>query len=184
MDYDKPLFLMISYKKNKKFALKTQSILKDKWDIDCKIIYGYDLNDDNNYKSTNVLFYGVKDKLLPIMVKAKKPIYYIEDDVRFTSNPLNNISKDIIWSVYRYGNLNTGKKIIRGSQSIYFSKKAIIYLFSHMTYARAGNIDGYFSKFILDNLEDLSFEQSNKIGYEEDHKSLISHNWDKYKKPN
>ena len=179
-------FIMISYKENEKFAKKTKSVLKRKWGIDCKIVYGYHISDNKKYKSYNVLFHGVLDKMLPLMVKYKKPIYYIEDDVRFTSHPFLNLpKKDVVWSVYRTGNLDTGKKVIRGSQAIYFSKKAVKYLFSHMAESKPIHIDGYFSKFITDNASDLSFEQLKpKIGYEEEHKSLISKKWDKYKKPN
>ena len=124
--------------------------------------------------------------MLPLMIKYKKPIYYIEDDVRFTSNPLLNLpKKDVVWSVYRSGSLDKGNKVIRGSQSIYFSKKAVKYLFSHMVESKPIHIDGYFSKFITDNSDNFSVEQLKpKIGYEAEHKSLISKKWEKYKKPN
>ena len=93
------------------------------------------------------------------------------------------------WSVYRNGSLENKKRVITGSQAIFFSKKAQKSLQKHMDESKPIQIDGYFSKFsrqMKDNKK-LTFHQMKpKIGYEEDHQSLISKDkdWKKYKKPN
>ena len=81
-------FFMISYKGNSEFAKLTQRILKKEWGYSCKIYWGYQIDGDK-YKRNNVLFEGVKDKMLPFMKKHNGPAYYIEDDIRFTEDPLN-----------------------------------------------------------------------------------------------
>ena len=172
-------FFMISYKDNADFAKETKKTLFKEWGYRSKIFWGYKI-DRKEYTHTNVIFKGIKDKMLKSMVLSKSPVYYIEDDVRFTSDPLNIPKKDVVWSVYRKGKLTNKPphNVITGSQAIYFSKKAVLALHKHMNARkRAIQIDSYFSEFIRDNKQ-LSFEQSvPSIGYEETHESLI----DKYR---
>ena len=180
-------FYMITYKDNMKFAKETHKILKKEWGISSKIISGYKIDKDK-YSHTNVLFHGVRDKLIPSMLKGNTDAYYIEDDVRFTSDPLDIPKKDVVWSVYRKGSLDKTKfkkQVITGSQAIFLSRKAQKELKKHMDQSRAIHIDGYFSKYIRET--GLSFHQMiPKIGYEQDHKSIISKDkdWLKYKNPN
>jgi len=176
---DKVKFFMISYKGNKLFAKETQKALLKEWGYRSKIFWGYKI-DRKEYTHTNVIFKGIKNKMLKKMNEMKSSIYYIEDDVRFTSDPLNIPKKDIVWSVYRKGKLTNKPphNVITGSQAIYFSKKAVKALYKHMNNRkRAIQIDSYFSEFIRDNPQ-LRFHQNvPSIGYEETHESLI----DKYR---
>ena len=185
---------MITYEGNKEFAKKTkQRLIHDckQWGITCKvnIIYGYKI-DKKTYTHTNVIFHGIRDKLLPAMLKANTDAYYIEDDVVFTENPFKIPNKDVVWSVYRNGSLDKTKhkkQVITGSQAIFLSKRAQKLLKEHMDNSRPIQIDGYFSKFIRETGLINSFTQMKpKIGYEEDHVSLISKDkdWKRYKKPN
>ena len=179
-------FFMISYKDNLPFAKETQKILKKEWGYSCKIYWGYKI-DGKKYKRNNVLFEGVKDKMLPSMLKHNGPAYYIEDDIRFTENPLKIPKKDIVWSVYRKGSLQNKPphNVITGSQAIYFSKKAIQSLSTHMKERKRGiHIDSYFSEFVREHPK-LTFQQMKSslspplktgIGYEELHSSLIDPN--------
>ena len=179
-------FFMITYKDNMKFAKETQKVLKKDWGISSKIIMGYKI-DKKKYTHTNVIFHGILDKLLPVMLRSKCNAYYIEDDVRFTSHPLHIPKKDVVWSVYRRGSLLNKNATITGSQAIYLSKKAQKLLMKHMEKTNPIQIDGYFSRFINHHKNLLSFKQLKpKIGYEKDHKSLISKDkdWKKYKNPN
>ena len=152
------------------------------------IVKGYAI-DKQTYTHTNVIYHGIRDKLLPKMLQGGEDAYYIEDDIRFTENPFDIPKKDIVWSVYRNGSLESKKRVITGSQAIFFSKKAQKLLKKHMDESRPIQIDGYFSKFsrqMKDNKK-LTFHQMKpKIGYEEDHQSLISKDkdWKRYKKPN
>ena len=179
-------FCMISYQGNKDFAKLSQKILKQKWGYSSKIYWGYKI-DKNKYKHNNVLFEGVKDKMLPFMLKHNGPVYYIEDDIRFLEDPLNIPKKDVVWSVYRRGSLNNKPPhdVITGSQAIYFSKKAVKLLNIHMNKRKRGiHIDSYFSEFIRDHPQ-LTFTQMKSrlspplktgLGYEELHASLIDPN--------
>lgn len=179
-------FCMISYQGNKDFAKLTQKVLKQKWGYSCKIFWGYSI-DNKKYKRNNVLYEGVKDKMLPHMLKHNGPIYYIEDDIRFLEDPLKIPRKDVVWSVYRRGSLNNKPphNVITGSQALYFSKKAVKLLYKHMNNRTKGiHIDSYFSEFIR-NHPKLSFKQMKSrlipqlktgMGYEELHPSLIDPN--------
>tara|TARA_Y100000817_G_scaffold297830_1_gene274466 strand:- start:657 stop:1310 length:654 start_codon:yes stop_codon:yes gene_type:complete len=179
-------FFMISYKGNSEFAKLTQRILKKEWGYSCKIYWGYQIDGDK-YKRNNVLFEGVKDKMLPFMKKHNGPAYYIEDDIRFTEDPLKIPKKDVVWSVYRKGSIfnKPPHNVITGSQAIYFSKKAVQALYKHMHERKRGiHIDSYFSEFIRKHPK-LSFKQMKSsllpplktgIGYEELHPSLIDPN--------
>ncbi len=179
-------FFMISYQGNKDFAKLSQKTLKKEWGYSCKIYWGYKIDNDK-YKQNNVLFEGVKDKMLPFMIKHNGPCYYIEDDIRFTEDPLKIPRKDIVWSVYRRGSLNNKPphNVITGSQAIYFSKRAVKLLQKHMNARKRGiHIDSYFSEFIRDYPQ-LTFQQMKSslspplktgLGYEELHTSLIDPN--------
>ena len=179
-------FCMISYKGNADFAKLTQRVLKKEWGYSCKIYWGYKIDKDK-YKNNNVLFEGVKDKMLPAMVKHNGPVYYIEDDIRFTEDPLKIPRKDVVWSVYRRGSLNNKPPhdVVTGSQAIYFSKRAVKALQKHMNERKRGiHIDSYFSEFIRDHPR-FTFQQMKSrivpplktgLGYEELHPSLIDPN--------
>ena len=179
-------FCMISYKGNADFAKLTQRVLKKEWGYSCKIYWGYKIDNDK-YKRNDVLFEGVKDKMLPAMVKHNGPVYYIEDDIRFTEDPLKIPRKDVVWSVYRRGSLNNKPPhdVVTGSQAIYFSKRAVKALQKHMNERKRGiHIDSYFSEFIRDHPR-FTFQQMKSrivpplktgLGYEELHPSLIDPN--------
>ncbi len=179
-------FCMISYQGNKQFAKLTQKTLKKEWGYTCQIYWGYKI-DKEKYKSNNVLYEGVKDKMLPKMLAHNGPVYYIEDDIRFLEDPLNIPKKDVVWSVYRRGALTNKPphNVITGSQALYFSKKAVKKLSGHMNQRKKGiHIDSYFSEFIRDNPK-LTFTQMKSrlspplktgLGYEELHPSLIDPN--------
>ena len=174
---------MISYEGNKDFAKVTQKTLKKEWGYSSKIYWGYKI-DNKKYKQNNVLYEGVKDKMLKAMLKHGRPVYYIEDDIRFLEDPLKIPKKDIVWSVYRKGSIENKPphNVITGSQAIYFSKRAVKALYKHMNERKRGiHIDSYFSEFIRDNPQ-LSFKQMKSrltppiktgLGYEELHESLI-----------
>ena len=187
-------FCMISYEGNKDFAKLTQKALKKDWGYSSTIYWGYKIDRDK-YQQNNVLFEGVKDKMLSSMVKHNGPIYYIEDDIRFLEDPLKIPRKDVVWSVYRNGNLGNQERtdvvpvglkpnkkphdVITGSQAIYFSTKAVKALKKHMLgRKRSIQIDSYFSEFIRQNPQ-LTFQQMvPSMGYEETHESLIDKNRD------
>lgn len=178
-------FCMISYEGNKDFAKLTQKTLKKDWGYSSTIYWGYKIDRDK-YQQNNVLFEGVKDKMLSSMVKHNGPIYYIEDDIRFLEDPLKIPRKDVVWSVYRRGKLTNKPphNVITGSQAIYFSTKAVKALKKHMMDRKKGiHIDSYFSEFIRQNPQ-LTFQQMTpSMGYEETHESLIDPNrsWKKVK---
>jgi hypothetical protein len=187
-------FCMISYAGNKEFAKLTQKTLKKEWGYSSTIYWGYKIDRDK-YTHTNVIFEGIKDKMLSSMVKHNGPIYYIEDDIRFLEDPLKIPRKDVVWSVYRNGNLGNQERkgvvpiglkpnkkphdVITGSQAIYFSTKAVKSLKKHMLgRKRSIQIDSYFSEFIRQNPQ-LTFQQMvPSMGYEETHESLIDKNRD------
>jgi len=179
-----PKFYIMTYKDNIPFAKQAKKTLKKEWGINGEIINGYKIGDKYNkkpLKKNEVVMTGFKEKLLPIM---KESSYYLEDDIRFTSDPLKHLNKDIVWSVYRRGKLTNKPphNIITGIQAIYLSKKAIKRLKEYIQTKKLQHFDSFMSKFINDN-NDLSFQQvTPKIGYEEDHDSLISKakDWKKY----
>jgi len=178
-------FCMISYAGNKEFAKLTQKALKKEWGYSSTIFWGYKIDNDK-YKQNNVLYEGVKDKMLKAMIKHNGPVYYIEDDIRFLEDPLKIPRKDVVWSVYRRGALTNKPphNVITGSQAIYFSTKAVKALKKHISGRKKGiHIDSYFSEFIRQN-QQLTFQQMTpSMGYEELHESLIDPNrtWKKMK---
>jgi hypothetical protein len=173
-------FIIITYKDNIPFAEETKKILHDQWDINAEIILGYKVG-QNGLNKNQVVMAGFRDNI----TNYDDDIYYLEDDIRFTSNPLDIPTGDIVWSVYRFGKLtNKIAKRIVGAQAIYFSQKALHLLKEHITKTKLQHIDGYFSKFILTHPQ-LSFIQLPKsIGYEQYHESLITQqkDWIKYTK--
>ena len=178
-----PKFVILTYKGNLPFAEETKQVLKKDWNINADIVLGYQIGD--KYTKYNVIAHGIKDKIVD---KYDEDIYYLEDDVRFTSNPLDIPKKDIVWSVYRRGKLTNKPphNVITGSQAIFFSKKALSELRTFMNTRKFKQIDGYLSEFVRKHPQ-LSFQQMiPKMGYEEDHVSLISKAKDmvKYTKPN
>ncbi len=180
-------FLILTYKDNLPLAKETKNVLKKDWNIDADIITGYKIGDTNKITKYNVLTHGLKDKIIDVYPNDN--IYYLEDDVRFTKNPLDiDLKKDIVWSVYRRGKLTNKPphNVITGSQAIYFSKKAVKDLKTFLETRRFKHLDGYLSDFVIKHPH-LSFEQVvPKMGYEEAHPSLISKekDWKKYSKPN
>jgi len=179
-----PKFVILTYQDNLPFAEETKNILKNQWNIDTDIILGFKVG-ENNLKHNEVCMAGFKK----LIEKYDEDIYYLEDDVRFTKNPLDiDLTKDIVWSVYRGGKLTNKPphNSIAGTQAVYFSKEAISCLKKDMEGRRLIHFDAYLSKFI-NKSPNLSFKKVvPKIGYEQEHKSLISkeHNWKQYMKPN
>jgi len=177
-------FVILTYEDNLSFAKETKDILKQQWNIDADIVIGYKIGEQ--YTKYNVIAHGIKDKIIDVY---DEDIFYLEDDVRFTKNPLEiDTTKDIVWSVYRRGKLTNKPphNVITGTQAVYFSKEALSCLRKFMCVRRFKQIDGYISDFILKHPH-LSFEQVvPKIGYEQEHKSLISKekDWVKYQKAN
>ena len=85
-------FVILTYKEAIPLAQETQAVLKKDWDIDADIIVGYTIG--QLYKKNHVICHGFKDKILNIY---DEDIYYLEDDVRFTHNPLDiDLTKDIV----------------------------------------------------------------------------------------
>ena len=177
-------FVILTYKDNFDSAILTKFILKKDYNIDADIFCGFKVG-ENNLKHNEVVIAGFKK----LIENYDEDLYYIEDDVRFTKNPLNiDLTKDIVWSVYRRGKLTNKPphNIITGIQAVYFSKEAISCLKKDLQGRRLIHFDSYISKFINKHPE-LSFEQVvPKMGYENDHESLISKPKDclKYTKPN
>ena len=177
-------FVILTYQDNLSFAEETKQVLKDQWNIDADIIIGYKIGEQ--YTKYNVIAHGIKDKIVDVY---DEDIYYLEDDVRFTKNPLDiDLTKDIVWSVYRKGKLTNKPphNVITGTQAVFFSKEALSCLRKFMCVRRFKQIDGYLSDFVLKHPH-LSFQQVvPKMGYEEEHNSLISKekDWKKYMKPN
>ena len=176
-------FVILTYKEAIPLAQETQAVLKKDWDIDADIIVGYTIG--QLYKKNHVICHGFKDKILNIY---DEDIYYLEDDVRFTHNPLDiDLTKDIVWSVYRRGKLTNKPphNVITGTQAVYFSQKAFRELKKFMETRKFKHFDGYISDFVIKHPH-LSFEQPKKIGYEKIHHSLISkpEDWMRYTRPN
>lgn len=173
---------MITYEGNKEFAKKTKRVLKKDWNIDSKIIYGFkvgELYEGKPLKKNEVLMAGFKEYMLP---KMKQDTLYLEDDVRFTEDPMKYFQGyDVVWPVYRKGKLTNKPphNIITGTQALYLSKKAIDLLKKYINTKRLQHFDTFMSNFI-NNHPELKFKQLEKpIGYEEDHVSLISKDWNK-----
>jgi len=180
-------YVMMSYMDNKEFAEGTASMLKEKWDIDVTIVYGYKVDNDK-YKKNNVLMKGVQDILLPMTIEKGKNIVYIEDDCIFTEHPEKYIEKedDVVWLGYRKGKLTNKAphNVITGSQAIFMnnhSQKIVLEHFKNRK--RKIHIDGAYSEVFRQ--KKLSFRQVKNIAYEREHNSLISkkEDWIKYTKP-
>ncbi len=177
-------FIILTYQDNLSFAEETKDILKNQWNIDADIFCGFKVG-ENNLKHNQVVMEGFKK----LIENYDEDLYYLEDDVRFTKNPLDiDLTKDIVWSVYRRGKLTNKPphNIITGIQAVYFSKEAISCLKKDLQGRRLIHFDSYISKFIHKH-PDLSFHQSvPKMGFEDDHDSLISNkkDWKQYTKPN
>lgn len=182
-------YIILTYDENIPFAKITQKRLKEDWGITAEILSGYGLDETTSTGKktgrTTVLSWAWNDKLIP---QLKGDFVYLEDDVRFTSNPENyvNIAKDIVWMVYRKGKLTNKPphNVITGSQAIYFSNDAVKTLKTWWHKNRQVHLDRKISKFITENPQLSFFQLKKPIGYEEDHQSLISKDdWEKYKKP-
>jgi len=177
-------FVILTYKDNLSFAEETKQVLKQQWNIDADIFFGFKLG-ENNLKHNQVVMAGFKK----LIENYDEDIFYLEDDVRFIKNPLDiDLTKDIVWSIYRRGKLTNKPPhdIITGIQAVYFSKEAISSLKKDLQGRRLIHFDYYISKFIHKHPH-LSFEQVvPKLGYEEEHNSLISKekDWIKYTKKN
>lgn len=178
-------FFMLSYEGNKQFAKLTQKTLKKEWGYTCQIIWGYKI-DKSKYKPNTVVYEGFKDKVLPKMLAHNGPVYYLEDDIRFLEDPLSIPKKEVVWSVYRRGDLTNKPphNVITGAQAIYFSKSSVKKLKDHMDKRKKSiHFDSYLSEFIRDSK--VSFVQMKSrlspplktgLGYEELHPSLIDPN--------
>ena len=177
-------FVILTYKDNFDSAILTKFILKKDWNIDADIFCGFKIG-ENNLKHNEVVMEGFKK----LIQNYDEDLYYIEDDVRFIKNPLDiDTTKDIVWSVYRRGKLTNKPphNIITGIQAVYFSNEAITCLKKDLQGRRLIHFDSYISKFIHKHPH-LSFEQIvPKMGFEDDHDSLISNkkDWKQYTKPN
>jgi len=168
---------MITYKDNMKFAKETQRVLKKDWGISSTIITGYKVGEIYNHKplkKNEVVMAGFIDKMLP---KLQGNVFYIEDDIRFTDDPMKYIrGHDVLWPVYRKGKLTNKPphNIITGIHSLYLSGKALILLKKYIHTKQLQHFDTFMSNFINNN-PSLKFKQlETSIGYEQDHKSLIS----------
>jgi hypothetical protein len=116
-------FIILTYQDNLLFAEETKDILKKQWNIDTDIFCGFKVG-ENNLKHNQVVMAGFKK----LIENYDEDIYYLEDDVRFTKNPLDiDFKKHIVWSIYRRGKLTNKPphNIITGIQAVYFSKEAI-----------------------------------------------------------
>ena len=185
----KPIkFFIMTYTANVPFAKKTQKVLKDTYGINSEIVVGEKISKE--VKFNHILYHNFYKYLLPKMLEYGGRCYYLEDDVRFTSNPLENIPTgiDVYWSVYRKGGKKPTKYVV-GSQAILFNNKALK-LLETQTKFRKAHIDGFFTKFL--NYEEgrgnLKWETAiPKIGYEQEHDSLITTDpkqRKKFEKPN
>tara|TARA_R100000353_G_scaffold89888_1_gene66466 strand:+ start:4200 stop:5378 length:1179 start_codon:yes stop_codon:yes gene_type:complete len=179
-----PKFVILTYKDNLPFAEETKQVLKDQWNIDADVFCGFKIG-ENNLKYNQVVMEGFKK----LIENYDEDLYYLEDDVRFTKNPLDiDLTKDIVWSVYRNGKLTNKPphNIITGIQAVYFSKDVICSLKKDIQGKRLVHFDNYISKFINKHPE-LSFEHVvPKMGYEKKHESHISQekHWKRFQKPN
>ena len=179
-----PKFVILTYKDNLPFAEETKQVLKDQWNIDADVFCGFTIG-ENNLKYNQVVMEGFKK----LIENYDEDIYYLEDDIRFTKNPLDiDTTKDIVWSVYRNGKLTNKPphNIITGIQAVYFSKDVISSLKKDLQGKRLVHFDNYISKFINRNPH-LSFEHVvPKMGYEKKHESHISKekDWKRFQKPN
>lgn len=180
-------YVMMSYNDNKEFAEETARLLKEQWDIDVTIVYGYKVDNDK-YKKNNVLMKGVEDILLPMAVEKGKDIVYLEDDTIFTEHPEKyiNDNNDVVWLGYRKGKLTNKPphNVITGSQAIFMnnhSQRIVLEYFKNRK--RKIHIDSAFSEVFRE--QKLSFRQVKNITYEREHESLISkkEDWIKYTKP-
>jgi len=178
-------FFMLSYTGNEEQAEQTKFILEEKYNINCKIIYGDKIGKVVKYK---IVLHNFYKYLLPEMINYGGLCYYIEDDVRFTKNPLDYIPEDVdvYWSVYR----RIAKATVVGAQAILFNNKALNLLEKYdRKLFKYTHIDIYFTKFfkIMEKVGNIEWKiAEKKIGYEYDHTSLISRkkDWSVYTRPN
>ena len=178
-------FVILTYQDNYDSAILTKFILKKDWNIDADIFCGYKVG-ENNLKHNEVCMAGFKK----LIEKYDEDIYYLEDDVRFTRDPMDEIyyGRDIVWTVYRKGKLTNKPphNVITGTQAIYFSKEAISCLKKDLQGRRLIHLDSYISKFINKHPHLIFHQSVPKMGFEEEHESLISKEKDckPYTKPN
>jgi len=179
-------YVMLSYNDNKEFAEGTAKMLKEQWDIDVNIVYGYKIGD--KYNKYNVIMNGIQDILLPMTIEKGNDIVYLEDDCIFTEHPEKyiNDNDDVVWLGYRKGKLTNKAphNVITGSQAIfmnYHSQQIVLQHFKNRK--RKIQIDGAFSEVFRQ--KNLSFRQVKNIAYEREHNSLISKKEDciKYTQP-
>lgn len=194
-------FVILTYAENMAFANETRRTLRSEWGVEADVVVGYSTKTDN-MAPYQVVLRGFVDKILAAY--TDHDVYYLEDDVRFTSAPMARIDRsrdDVVWAVYRRRNgmrLNKPSKIsimmtmmtkssnIVGAQAIYFSRRALRAMRLHLQGRRMCHPDGYFSRFIRDTPA-LRFRQlAPKIGYEQMHVSRISkmQDWRKYTQSN
>ena len=181
-------FLILTYEDNIEAANETKRIFDETYPLPkhtTDIIIGYKVG-DYDMKKNEVVMAGFRDKIVNVF---NEPIYYMEDDVRFTKNPMmaDGIGmSDIVWTVYRKGKITNKNNIITGAQAIYFSREAMYRLRISLQGRQLIHFDSYISKFIKEH-DGLFFHQTvPKIGYENDHESLISkkEHFERYTKPN
>ena len=174
-------FFMLSYEENKDMAEETKLYLENNYNLDVEIIYGEKIG---KIKRTKIVFYNFINYILPAMIDYGDECYYIEDDIRFTKNPKDIPDADCVWSVYR----KNEKKGITGCQAIYM--KPIVYSLIECikhNYRRQ-HLDRFLSFILFKEysckIKTIILEP--KIGYEENHLSLISktEHWEKYKNAN
>lgn len=172
-------FFMLSYIGNEEQAEQTKLVLKKKYNINCKIIYGEKIG---KVLKNKIVYHNFYKYLLPEMINYGGLCYYIEDDIRFTKNPLEDIPKDIdvYWSVYR----RIQKNFIIGIQAILFNNKALQLLEEQKKFIPQ-HLDGFMTKFLklMENEGNIKWTiAKKKIGYECDHISLISKrkHWTRY----
>ena len=194
--FDKYKFVIFTYQDNLPMAEETQRILLDKWKCKSTIEIGYKVGDidpktNKPLKKNEVTLAGFRDK---IVNKYNEDIYYLEDDVRFTKHPLADMyipRGDVVWTVWRFGSLDNKPphNRITGCQAIWFSKEALFRMKYDLNARKLIWIDHYFSKFITEQKGDNTFvfkQVVPKMGYEQDHESLLSNkkDWIRYTKPN
>lgn len=178
-------FVILTYQDNLDSAILTKFILRKDYNIDADIVIGYKIGE--KYTKYDVICHGFKDKIADVY---DEDIYYLEDDVRFTRDPMDEIyyGRDIVWTIYRKGKLTNKPphNVITGTQAVYFSRQALSELRTFMNTRKFKQVDGYFSDFILKHPHLIFHQSVPKMGYEEEHDSLISKEKDRkpYTKPN
>jgi|9_EtaG_2_1085328.scaffolds.fasta_scaffold26274_2 hypothetical protein len=173
-------FYLSTYQDNIDFALETKKTLFEEYGIDATIHIGNKI-DGVKYKKNTVCYHNFLQLLKTV---KDEDIYYIEDDIRFVSDPRRiDTVCDLNWCVYRFGSLTTKRQNITGTQCLYIKNNVVKMLIQQMSNDRPKHLDGYLSKFIVKN--NLKCLQPKKIGYEKLHDSLISRqqDWIRFTKP-